>query len=81
MLALGETSGTKFSTEQNVPRAVTIDRDWIICRHWKHRPCAPDRTGDRVDVSIVIRCYYLPPEQLCSNDADHRSKSSIVFVK
>lgn len=26
MLVLGETGGTKFSTEQNVPRAVTIDR-------------------------------------------------------
>lgn len=30
MLVLGETSGTKFSTEQNVPRTVTIDRGWIL---------------------------------------------------
>lgn len=30
MLVLGETSGTKFSTEQNVPRAVTIDRDCAL---------------------------------------------------
>jgi len=51
MLVLGETGGTKFSMEQNVPRAVTIDRDLdYICRHWKRRPCALDRP----DVSIVI---------------------------
>lgn len=59
MLALGETGGTKFSTEQNVPRAVTIETGLYAA------------TGsidlvrrivlDRVDVSIVIRCYYLPP--------------------
>lgn len=71
MLALGETGGTKFSTEQNVPRAVTIDRDWIVCGHWKRIDLARRIVLDRVDVSIVIRCYYLPPEQLCSNDAAH----------
>lgn len=58
MLVLGETGGTKFSMEQNVPRAVTIDRALDYMQTLE----APTLL-DRSDVSIVI-LLLLPAAQV-----------------
>lgn len=54
MLVLGETGGTKFSMEQNVPRAVTIDRDLDYMQGIGSIDLVRWIVLDRPDVSIVI---------------------------